>query len=352
MNNNRFNKRIKITLAVLGKIAKIEEYKGQWRGGIQLNPKILNQLKSTVIITSSGASTRIEGAKMSDTQVARLLRGLKARPPKNRDEQEVAGYADLLGRIFDNHKTLKLSENNILQFHSILLGYSVKDQSHRGKYKTANNDVRMKTKDGKWVILFRPTPPYLVQPEMDAVIDWTNQHLRGKNVHPILVIANFIFEFLVIHPFFDGNGRLSRALTSMLLLQQGYPYVPYVSLDEIIEDSKEKYYLALRAAQKHHKTKREDITPWLEYLLDVLLVQARKSVELISAETPEKMLSEKQSIIFSLFKDSSELGVADIDSKLKHKVPQVTIKQALSRLVTLKLLERIGQGRGTRYRKK
>jgi Fic family protein len=352
MDKNRFNKRIKIIPSVLDKIAKIEEYKGQWRGGIQLNPKILNQLKSTVIITSSGASTRIEGAKMSDAQVARLLRGLKTRAPKNRDEQEVAGYADLLGRIFNNHKTLKLSENTILQFHGILLHYSIKDQSHSGKYKTANNDVRMKTKDGKWVMLFRPTPPYLVQPEMSAIINWTNQQLQEKSIHPILIIANFIFEFLAIHPFLDGNGRLSRALTSLLLLQQGYPYVPYVSLDEIIEDTKEKYYLALRATQKRHRTKREDIIPWLEYLLDILLVQASRSVELISAETPEKMLSERQSQVFALFRDSSELSVADIDAKLKHKIPQVTIKQALSRLVVLRLLERIGRGRGTRYRKK
>ena len=234
MKTQRFNNRIKLTLAVLNKIAKIDEFRGLWQGSLKLNPQILGRLKLSVIITSSGASTRIEGSKLNDKKVARLLHGLKFSPPKNRDEQEVAGYADLLGRIFDNYQTLKLTENNILQFHGILLRFSEKDQVHRGKYKSSNNTVVMKTKEGKEFVLFNPTKPYLVKPEMEAVLNWTNEELNKKELHPILIIANFIFEFLAIHHFKDGNGRLSRALTNLLLLLSGYPYIPYVSLDEIV----------------------------------------------------------------------------------------------------------------------
>ncbi len=352
MNNEyRFNKRIKLTQNILSKISKIDQFKGLWQGSLKISPQILGQLKSWVIITSAGASTRIEGAKMTDEEISRFLRDFKGNHPKNRDEQEVAGYADLIGRIFDNWKMIKISENWILQFHSILLKFSDKDQSHKGKYKNSPNTVIMINEHGEQVILFNPTPPYLVGPEMQAAIEWANEQIEKGELHPLLIIANFIFEFLAIHPFSDGNGRISRALTNLFLLKAGYSYVPYVSLDEIIEETKTDYYLSLRATQKNHKTKKEDITPWAEYLLGALYEQAEKAKKLMEKTQPEKLLSKKQIQVYSLFKEDSELGVAEINKLLKGNIPQSTIKQALSRLVALKLLNRIGQARSTRYKK-
>ncbi|HEX9722435.1 MAG TPA: Fic family protein [Candidatus Paceibacterota bacterium] len=348
---NRLSKRIKITPEVLTKIARIDELKGLWQGSLRLSPHILSRLKRSVIITSTGASTRIEGAEMTDEEIARFLRGLKSNPPKNRDEEEVAGYADLTGRIFDNYKDFKLTEGQILQFHDILLQFSKKDALHRGKYKSQDNIVAARADDGREQILFRPTPPYLVKKEMDDMLVWAYEQFAKKELHPILVLCNFIFEFLAIHPFEDGNGRLSRALTNLLLLQQGYSYVPYVSLEEIIEDSQEEYYRALRATQQKHKTPGEDITPWVLYMLDVLLKQAERASRVMDSEKPEKLLSEKQLLVYHLFQEDAELSVAGIDAKLKRKIPKATLKQALSRLVTLQMLERIGQGRATRYRK-
>ncbi len=351
MPENQFNKRIKLSQKVLAKIAKIDEFKGLWQGSLRLSPQILGRLKQWVIITSTGASTRIEGATMTDEEIARFLRGLKAKRPASRDEQEVAGYADLIGRIFDNHKTIKLSENWILQFHSILLHFSDKDQVHKGKYKSAPNTVVIKNKQGEEMVLFDPTPSYLVKPQMEAILDWTNMQLATGDVHPILAIANFIFEFLSIHPFKDGNGRLSRALTNLLLLKSGYSYVPYVSLDEIIEGTKADYYLVLRVTQKHHKTDHQDITPWLEYLLDALLRQVERARKIMEEDRPEKFLSEKQLEIYRLFDDHETLSVSDVDALIKGAIPMATIKQALSRLVRWKLLERMGQARSTRYKK-
>lgn len=351
MDQNRFNKRIKISPEVLAKIAKIDEFKGLWRGSINLNPAILKRLKQTVVITSTGASTRIEGSKMNDEEVARLLRGLKNTPPKNRDEQEVAGYADLIGRVFDHYKTLKLTENNILHFHGILLNYSDKDQPHKGKYKPGDNVVEARNEKGESVILFKATPPYLVKPEMELALDWTVSELDKKELHPLLVISNFIFEFLAIHPFSDGNGRLSRALTNLLLLRADYVYIPYVSLDEIIEDTRSEYYIALNATQNRHKTDNEDVTPWLNYFLDSLLTHAGKARKLMQGEHPEMFLSENQEQVLALFKSDEALSISDIGEKLHDDANRETTKKILARLVELRLIELIGRGRGARYKK-
>jgi Fic family protein len=344
------NKRIKITSEILTKIAKIDEFKGLWKGSINLNPQILKRLKSTVIITSTGASTRIEGSKMSDEEIARLLRGLRSTPPKNRDEQEVAGYADLIGRIFDHYKDLALTENNILHFHGILLNYSDKDRGHKGKYKDHDNVVAAVNEKGEKVVIFEATPPYLVRPEMGAAIAWVTTESEKKELHPILVIANFIFEFLAIHPFNDGNGRLSRALTNLLLLRADYAYVPYVSLDEIIEDTRAEYYMALHKTQNNHKTDHEDITPWLNYLLDSLITHADKAKALMEGDQPEKLLAESQERIMGLFGANDSLNISEIAKRLGN-APREAIKKNLARLVELRLLGLFGRGRGARYRK-
>lgn len=346
-----FDTRIYLTPEMLKKIARIDELKGLWQGSAKLAPHVLRQLRASVVITSTGASTRIEGARMSDAEVARLIRGLKTKPPKGRDAEEVAGYADLLGRIFDGYKTLKLTEGQILQFHEILLHFSSKDELEKGRYKSSDNIVIARGDAGEEVVLFRPTPPYLVKKEMDDVLAWTHASLQKKALHPILVIGSFIFEFLAIHPFHDGNGRLSRALTNLLLLQSGYAYVPYVSLEEIVEERKEQYYLSLRGAQRHHKTEREDITTWLLFLLDALMSQAEAARNLIERNEPEQVLSERQLAVLRLFDAGVTQSPKKLFELLKGEVPLPTIKQSLARLVTLRLIKRVGLGRSTRYRK-
>ncbi len=349
MEDNRLNKRIPLSQDILTKISKIDQFQGLWQGSLRLSPQILGRLKAFVIITSTGASTRIEGAKMTDDEIARFLRGLGAKSPKGRDEQEVAGYADLIGRVFDNWKTIKLTEGWIQQFHSILLNFSEKDKNHKGKYKDGDNAVIMENDKKEEVVLFNPTHSYLVKGEMLAAIEWTNEQLEKREIHPLLVIANFIFEFLAIHPFSDGNGRVSRALTNLLLLQAGYSYVPYVSLDEIIEQTKVDYYLALRATQKNHGTDHEDIAPWINYFLTSLAEQTDRAHKIMNKDQPEKLLSEKQKEVFQQFTEGREMGVAEVLTLLQGRIERETIKQALSRLVKLKLLERVGQSRGTRY---
>ena len=349
MIKDRLNKRIKLSNEAILKIAKIDELKGQWSGSLALNPKILHQLKKSVVITSSASSTRIEGAKMTDQEVERFLRGIKQKIPKNRDEEEVAGYADLLGRIFDNYNSLKINESRILEFHKIMLAFSKKDKEHCGKYKTRDNTVAI-VENGKIKrILFKPTPPYLVKKEMDDLFEWLKERQEKKDLHSLVMIANFIFEFLAIHPFIDGNGRLSRALTNLMMLQNGYGFVPYVSLEEIFEERQSEYYLALRKTQKNHKTKNEDITPWLNFFLDAVLSQTQKALNLLEGKENTKLLSEAQEKIYDLFTGGIELKVSEIQRKVK--IPMPTVKQSISKLVEYKLVEKIGQGPATRYRK-
>ncbi|MEI6598493.1 MAG: Fic family protein [bacterium] len=229
----------------------------------------------------------------------------------------------------------------------VYLNFSNKDQSHKGKYKSSDNIVVARNEKGEEKIIFRPTLPYLVKKEMDDVLHWLNGEIEKGETHPLILIANFIFEFLAIHPFTDGNGRLSRVLTNLLLLQSGYEYTPYVSLEEIIEKRKDDYYDALRQTQKYHKTEEENINQWLSFFLDTLLAQAKKAKELVENDDPTKLLSGRQSEIYTIFQTES-LSVMDIKSNLQH-IPEITIKQSLARLVSLKLIERIGLGSATRY---
>ena len=349
MIQDRLNKRIKLSNDILLKIAEIDEMKGKWSGSLALNPRILGQLKRSVIITSAGSSTRIEGSKMTDREVDRFLRGISQAIPKNRDEEEVAGYADFLGRIFDNYNSLKMTEGVILQLHNIMLGFSRKDELHRGKYKTKSNTVVIMEKEKIKKILFNPTPPWLVKKEMDDVFEWLKERQEKRDVHPLVMIANFIFEFLAIHPFQDGNGRLSRGLTNLMMLQSGYMYAPYVSLEEIIEEKQADYYLSLRETQKNRKTASENIKPWLLFFLDCAFIQVQKALELLKGNNPESLLSEIQKKIYDLFVADVELGVSGIKNRIN--VPLPTIKKSVARLVERGLIERLGQGRAARYKR-
>lgn len=350
---SNFRKRLsfspEITHKIYGLISQIDELKGQWKMGANLSPQTLNMLKRSVIVTSSGASTRIEGARLTDEQVEKLLKGLKIQKLATRDEQEVAGYAELLTNIFDSYKKLELSENAIKHFHSELLKYSEKNIRHRGEYKFGSNRVEARDTDGNLVgVLFDPTPPHLVKKEMSELLETTTDILSKKEIHPLIVIGNFIFEFLAIHPFQDGNGRASRVLTNLLLLKNGYEYVPYVSHEKLIEDNKNEYYLALNKSQKTWKTRQEDISPWLLFFLTVFLKQTQMAIGLLTKESIENLLSEKQLAVWNYLNEHEVITPKELRDNLKIAGP--TVAQILKKLLAMKKIERIGKGRATRYK--
>lgn len=333
------------------KITLIDELKGRWVGGAQLNPQALNRLKQFVLVTSTGASTRIEGSQLSDKEVEKFMKGLAIQRFSDRDKQEVQGYYELLANVFNSWEELHFSESLTKSFHQELLKYVEKDQLHRGEYKKQENKVIMIDKAGQSVgVLFDTTPAYLTPKEMQELIEWTNGARQNQIHHPLLVIAGFLIQFLQIHPFQDGNGRLSRILTNLLLLQAGYVYMPYVSHEKLIEDNKPDYYMALRQSQKTFKTDKTTIMPWLEFFLEMVYRQTKMAVELLSTENIEKLLSPTQLKAWEYLQKRSEVTPKELSEKLK--IPRPTINQVLSKLIDLKKIERLGQGRSTRYRKK
>ncbi|MBI2410682.1 MAG: Fic family protein [Candidatus Kerfeldbacteria bacterium] len=348
---NKFAKRFSnIPAEIISKIAKIDELKGSWVTGAQLSPQALGRLKRSVLITSTGASTRIEGVQLSDEDIEKVMRGINIQKFADRDKQEVKGYYELLENIFNSWNNLKFNESSIKHFHKELLKYSDKDQGHLGDYKFGENKVVAYDSTGKEVgIIFNPTSPHLTPKEMSELVESTNASLTEKKYHPLLLIANFLVEFLKIHPFQDGNGRISRVLTNLLLLQSGYLYMPYVSHEKLVEDNKTEYYLALRRSQKTFGTKKEDIAPWLDFFFTVLQKQSQSAIDLLSKENIEKLLSEKQLIVWKYFEKIEISRTGEIVKETN--IPRPTVKQALEVLLKLKKIERIGQGRSARYKK-
>lgn len=316
-----------------------------------MNPQALGRLKRSVLVTSTGASTRIEGAKLSDEDIEKMMRGLSMQKFADRDKQEVQGYYELLNNVFNSAEKIPLSESSIQHLHKELLKYVEKDKLHRGEYKKTENRVEMVNEVGVSVgVLFDTTPAWLTPKEMLELVEWTKEAMVLKEIHPLLIIANFLVEFLNIHPFQDGNGRLSRILTNLMMLQAGYAYMPYVSHEKLIEDNKAEYYLALRKSQKTLKTESPNIIPWLEFFFNILLTQARQAIEMLSKENIEKLLSPKQLLVWKYLLEVQEATPGEI-SKIA-KVARPTVSQALDTLMRLKKVERIGQGRTTRYRRK
>jgi len=348
----RFNVRIEEPPSTIWtKIAQIDELKGQWKMGANLSPQTLGMLKRSVIVTSSGASTRIEGSRLTDEQVAKVLKGLKIQKLATRDEQEVVGYAELLTNVFDSYKKLEFTESSVKHLHSELLKYSEKDVRHRGEYKFGSNRVEARDVNGNVVgVLFDPTAPHLVGKETQELMESTIDMLHKKEIHPLIVIGNFIIEFLAIHPFQDGNGRTSRVLTNLLLLKNGYEYMPYVSHEKLVEDNKTEYYLALNKSQKTFKTTKENISLWLLFFLSILLKQTQIAIGLLSKESIENLLSEKQTAVWNYFNEHEVVTPKNLRDNLKIAGP--TVAQIVNKLLEMKKIERMGQGRATRYKKR
>lgn len=346
----KFKKRLeKVPPEIISALAKIDELKGRWTTRAELSSQVLGRLKRSVLITSTGASTRIEGAKLSDKDVEKLINGLNIQKFADRDKQEVQGYYELLENIFNAWKNLKFNESSIKYFHKELLKYSEIDQGHLGNYKFGENKVVAYNADGRAVgVIFDPTASHLVPKEMSELVEATIVFLQEKPYHPLLVIANFVVEFLKIHPFQDGNGRISRVLTNFLMLRCGYLYILYVSLEKYIEDNKSDYYLALRNSQKTFGRKYENIVPWFEFFFNMILKQAEAAIDLMSNENIEKLLSQQQLAVWRFVENLEVFSTGNVVASTA--IPRPTVKQALEVLLRLKRVERIGQGRGARYK--
>lgn len=340
---------LKITEDILGTIAELDEFKGAWRALSTLAPERLNALRQVATIESIGSSTRIEGAKLSDRDVEKLLSNLHIQTFETRDEQEVAGYASVMNRLFESWNDIPLTENHIKQLHQDLLQFSDKDERHRGKYKNLDNHVEAFDEKGNSLgVVFQTDSPFDTPRLMEELVRWTVQVLDEKKHHPLIVVAVFIVSFLAIHPFQDGNGRLSRVLTTLLLLRADYLYVPFSSLESLIEKNKEGYYLALRRTQGTIRTENIDWQPWLEFFLTLLSQQKRKLEKKVENEKlMQKSLPELSLQILSIVTEHGRTTVSEAVSGTGGN--RNTVKRHLQNLVAAGYLQKQGTGKATWY---
>jgi len=344
--------KITVNQELLKLITELDEFKGRWELLKTLSPERLKQLRKVATIESIGSSTRIEGAKLSDAQVETLLSNLKTTSFKTRDEQEVAGYAEAMDLVFQAHEDLHITENHIRQLHQTLLKHSTRDEHHRGSYKTLSNRVVATDETGQEIgVIFETTTPVDTPREMEELVSWTRKAIDEEAMHPLLIIAVFNVVFLAIHPFQDGNGRLSRILVMLMLLRAGYDYVPYASLEHIVEENKELYYKALRRTQTTLKTDSLDWEPWLRFFLRALKKQKNNlefKVEQGKSNNDVDLptLSVK---VLKLFDEHERLTISEIVQLTAAN--QNTLKVRLRELVKAGRIQRHGKGPATWYSK-
>lgn len=340
-----------ITAEMLKLIASLDEFKGRWRAFKRLSRDQLSQLKKVATIESIGSSTRIEGSKLTDKQVASLLSGLNIQEFRSRDEEEVAGYAAAMDTVFESFEQIPMTENHIRQLHRILLQYSSKDERHRGDYKTLDNHVAAFDPRGKQLgIVFETASPFETPFAMARLVEWTIEAEKDGVLHPLLITGVFVVWFLAIHPFQDGNGRLSRVLTTLLLLRHGYSYVPYASLESVIEENKEFYYKALRKTQSTLRSGPVEWEAWLLFFLRCLVRQKENLNAKIHIE--QKRLEASSPLaasVMRLLDDAERVTLAEAVKATGAN--RNTLKAKMAELVTADLLTRHGSGRGVYYTK-
>lgn len=340
---------IKISPEILNLIAEIDEFKGAWRNIHTLTPERLSSLKKIATIESIGSSTRIEGAKLSDREIEALLSRVEKESLQSRDEQGVAGYALACKKIFEHFSDIPITENRIKEIHSWLMHYSEKDGRHKGEYKKIPIRIEAFNAQGQSVgVIFDTTSPLETPLKMQELVSWLTETWEKKALHPLLTIGIFIVVFLAIHPFQDGNGRLSRLLTTLLLLKSGYLYAPYSSLESVIEANKESYYLSLQKTQKSWQNHRPDWTPWLLFFLHCLQRQ-KKHLE-IKLEREKILLTELSGLsrqILELLREHGNLGILQLVTLTKAN--RNTVKKQLAALTTKHMIVLNGKGKASSY---
>lgn len=343
MENKVYIFKIDINWDLIGLISKIDRFDASWSSIEKREGQSLKQLKSISTVRSVGASTRIEGSKMSDAEVDVLLKNIDITKLEDRDSQEVVGYFDTLDIITESYQDINITESSIKNLHNILLKHSKKDSWHKGNYKQHSNAVEANYPDGTKRIIFETTEAGF--PTEDAMRSLFKWYKTDKETHPLVKCASFCYEFVSIHPFQDGNGRLSRLIASLLLLKNGYKWIQYVSFEHEIESKKEEYYRVLRNCQLQRPN--ENITEWISFFFNSLLNIQNQLLQKLESSGLQSQLSPKEKSILTFIGNHSGCKSGDIAKKLD--IPNPTVKRILSNLIERNLIEKHGNGPGTNY---
>jgi len=346
---NKLNFDFKTNQLVLKSISFIDSFKGKWNIVESKENIFLKELRKIATIESIGSSTRIEGAQLTNEEIKQLLENVRITKLKSRDEQEVIGYHDVLEIIYESYENISISKNYIQQLHQSLLKYSTKDDRHRGVYKNLSNKVVANYPDGTQRVIFNTTEPHLVESEMNYLIEWTNDQLNLKSLHPLIVVGLFVYEFLSIHPFQDGNGRLSRLLTNLLLLKSNYLFIQYVSFENLIEQKKKTYYEALMDGQKDRNSEKERVDKWMLFFLqslEALIHRLEQKYDVF--KTKGGYLNERQKKIKEFITINQPIKLSDLVKSMPDFSIN-TLKKDLQYMKVEKIIDSVGKNKGTVY---
>ncbi|MGN6485781.1 MAG: Fic family protein [Thermomicrobiales bacterium] len=341
---------IAITPRMLRLVAEIDAFRAAWRASAPLPEDRLLALRRIATIQSVGASTRIEGAVLSDREVEALLRGFDPAAIERRDDQEVAGYAEVVELVIAHWPDIAVTPNGIRQLHRVMMAYSAGDDWHRGNFKTVANNVAAIDRFGNPVgIILQTASPFETPQRMEDLTAWYAREAGAGDaaMHPLLRVGVFVVVFLQIHPFQDGNGRLSRLLTTLLLLQGGYSYTPYSSLERLVERRRDAYYRALRQTQGALGTDTPDWTPWLTFFLEILYEQTRDLAARLAGEHALAASPPEREAIVRHVRERGRVTMRDLVTLTGMN--RNTLKGHLRALVSEGRLVLHGSGRGSWY---
>ncbi len=328
---------------LINDLSDIDKFGGAWTALEKREGQSLKQLKSIATVRSVGASTRIEGSKMTNDEVERLIKNLAGAKLEERDAQEVAGYYETLDIISESFRDIDITENNLKMLHNILMKHSEKDAWHRGNYKQHSNVVEATQADGSKQVIFQTTDPgFATEDAMRQLIDW---YTHDNTTPPIIRVAIFVYDFLSIHPFQDGNGRLSRLLATLLMLRQGYSWIQYVSFEHEIENRKGEYYAVLMQCQRQRPG--EDVYPWVTFFLNCLSNIQQQLMTKFQTSNSLAKISPREKKIHTFIENHPGCKSGEISEKLD--IPLPTVKRILIEMVEKKLLVKHGIGKGTNY---
>lgn len=343
MDNSVYNLKLNIDWKLINLISKIDRFDANWTSIERKEGQSLKELKSIATMRSVGASNRIEGNKMSDEEVDVLLQKIDITKLTDRDSQEVVGYFEVLDLISDSYENISVTESNIKYLHNSLMKYSAKDHWHRGNYKVHNNTVEASFPDGTRQIVFQTTEAgFATEDALRQLLNWYNSETE---VHPLIKVATFVYDFLSIHPFQDGNGRLSRLISTLLLLKNGYNWLQYVSFEHEIENRKNEYYKVLRSCQAQRP--KEDVTVWMLFFLNCLSNIQSKLMTKLQKSGSQTQLLPKEKSIFTIIQNRPNIQSGEIAEKLA--IPAPTVKRILAELLNKGLIEKQGNGRNVSY---
>jgi Fic family protein len=334
---------------ILKAVGVIDSFKGKWSIVEQSENDFLKALRKSATIESIGSSTRIENSKLTSVEIENLLKYLDITKLETNDKQEVVGYYDVLTNIFKGTPENLLAKKSIQQLHQRFLKYSTKDDAHRGKYKRRPIRFVATNPDGYQRMIFNTTEPSLVEKEMNEIINWTNQQLCSDILHPLIIIGLFVYEFLSIHPFQDGNGPLSRLLTSHLLLKSDYTFIKYVSFENLIEQNQNAYFEALKDGQINRHSYEERVDKWMLFFIQSIRTLTIELEQKHNAyKSKESYLNTRQKKIKNFIKKNQPIKLSDLDNGMPE-ISINTIKKDLQYLKANQIIESVGKNRGTTY---